>query len=238
MITEEERTVFTKTIIETFKEGALSDPTPGQIAQFESYFVCLTEHNKVTNLTAITDPAQSAVSHFYDSAMPSGLIEDGEKVIDVGTGAGFPVVPLAIMKPRAEYTALDSTGKKCDFVKTACERSGIAMSVICERAETAARSGLREGFDVCVSRAVARLNALIELCTPFLKTGGRFFAYKSDPCEADEAEAAAEKLGLKLELCVPSLIKNNGHKVFIYRKTEQTPEKYPRPFAKIKKSPL
>lgn len=231
-------TNFTKALLEIFKEGGLPEPSEKQLIQFERYYNYLTEQNKLLNLTAIIDPANAALNHFYDSAMPVNLIEDGERVIDIGTGAGFPVSPLAIMQPKAEYDALDSTLKKCDFVKRACELSDIEIEVICGRAEDIAKGELRESFDICVSRAVARLNVLIELAAPFIKTGGRFFAYKSDPAEIEEAERAAEVLCLNLELCVPSLIKGNGHKVFVYRKTAETPKKYPRQFAKIKKSPL
>lgn len=229
---------FTKALIKVFKEGELPAPSEKQLNQFARYYDYLTEQNKLLNLTAITDPEQSALDHFYDSAMPVSLMENGAKVIDIGTGAGFPIAPLAIMRPEANCTAIDSTLKKCEFVKRACDYSGVKLNVICARAEEEIENDLRESFDICVSRAVARLNVLIELCAPFIKVGGRFFAYKSDSAEIDEAESAARVLGLKLELCVPSMIKDNGHKVFVYRKTEKTPQKYPRRFAKIKKSPL
>lgn len=238
MPADSEQKSFKKAITEIFCKGGLPEPTRKQLDQFESYYNYLTERNKTTNLTAITDPEQSALNHFYDGAMPVNLIENGSRVIDIGTGAGFPIVPLAIMQPKADYTALDSTGKKCGFVEQACKLSNVKMNVICARAEEAAKSELRESFDICVSRAVARLNVLIELCAPFICVGGRFFTYKSDPSEIEEAERAAQALGLKLELCVPSLIEGNGHKVFIYRKIAPTPDKYPRQFAKIKKSPL
>lgn len=229
---------FKSCIIKTFKDGGLPEPTDTQLFQFGTYFNFLLEENKKYNLTAITDTQRAATDHFYDSAIPLCLIPEGSKVIDIGTGAGFPVIPLAIMRPNASYIAVDSTEKKCAFLKNAAALIGANIDVICGRAEQLGKTELRGTFDVCVSRAVARLNKLAELCAPFLRIEGRFFAYKSDPQEIVEAGVAAVETGLELDLCVPSMIPGNGHRVFIYKKIKDTPEKYPRSYSKIKKSPL
>lgn len=238
MISNNENRTFINAIVNAFKDGGLPQPNKRQLEQFEIYFDYLVEQNKTTNLTAITDPVLAAVNHFYDSAMPIGLIGENTSVIDIGTGAGFPIVPLAILKPNAKCTAIDSTEKKCEFLRRACLLAGVEIDVIHARAEDLAKSEPRSRFDICVSRAVARLNVLMELCAPFIKKGGEFFAYKSDSKEIAEAQNAAEILGLKPIFCVPSMIKGNGHRVFVYRKEFDTPQKYPRQFSKIKKSPL
>ena len=202
----------------------------------------LVEANKVMNLTAITDPPDVALRHFADSISAARFIPTGAKVIDVGCGGGFPTLPLAVVRPDIEITALDSTAKKLNFVKNAAEKLSLNVRILPSRAEEAALDPLcREKFDVCVSRAVARLNILSELCLPLVKVGGAFIAMKGADSEAElaEAEKGIKKLGGTLERAERFSLSDAGERcLIIIKKTDKTPDGYPRSYAKIKKTPL
>lgn len=199
------------------------------------------EQNKVMNLTAITEPEAAAELHLLDSLTLLKVLDlRGKSLLDVGTGAGFPGVPLKIAAPSIRLTLLDSLQKRLRWLETeALPTLGVEAEFLCGRAEEFARTQ-RAGFDVVSSRAVARLNVLCELCLPFVKTGGFFLAMKGQDADAELAEAAhaIQALGGAPERTETFEIAGAAHRVIVIRKTAETPEKYPRPFAKIKQRPL
>ena len=207
------------------------------------YADALLETNKVMNLTAITDPADVATLHFLDSAALLTLADfAGKKVVDVGTGAGCPGMPLRILEPSVRMTLLDSLGKRINFLQGVCDQLGFAdVNCIHARAEEFAAKH-RESFDIATSRAVASLPLLAELSLPLVKVGGCFLPMKS--VESDEEIASAahaiEILGGKLadvkDYVVPGT--NVKHRLVVIEKVKASPAKYPRAFAKIKKAPL
>lgn len=209
-----------------------------QAEQCEAYFRLVFEANKRMNLTRITDEAQAARQHFADSARVLALLDmpAGANVIDIGTGAGFPGMPVKILRPDTELTLLDSSGKKCDFIKSASERLGISVTVLTARAEEAAKGPLRESYDIALSRAVAQLNMLVELCAPFVKAGGVFAAWKGESYgqELSEAQRAIDALGCR----VRSTDFIDPGAIILLEKQKPAPDIYPRRFAKIKASPL
>lgn len=226
------------------REGleALSLPTEG-IPALLRYWELLAEKNKVMNLTAITDPAEAARLHFLDSAALLALADlRGKTVVDVGTGAGFPGLPLKILEPSIQLTLLDAQRKRVDFLREVCEDLGLEdVECVHGRAEEFAQQR-RESFDFAVSRAVAALPVLAELCLPLVKTGGQFLAMKSVDSneELNASERAAGVLGGRLEKPLDYVISgtNIPRRLVILTKIEETPKKYPRTFAKIKKNPL
>ena len=213
------------------------------IPALEEFSRLLLEKNQVMNLTAITDPDQVATLHFLDSlAVWQGADLSGKDVIDVGTGAGFPGVPLKIAHPDIRLTLLDSLNKRVDFLREVCEAlSLVDVECVHGRAEEFA-AGHRERYDAAVSRAVANLRLLAELCLPLVKVGGVFLAMKSTDCEEELAEAknAIKLLGGKTERVVDYTIPTTDvvHRLVVIRKLSPTPAKYPRRFAQIKKQPL
>lgn len=232
------REEFQRNIIKLFDD--YSPPISGkQAEQMGSYYEFLLETNKRFNLTAITGPKEAALLHFFDSAFAAPVLPEGATVVDVGSGAGFPAAPIAIVRPDIDMTALESAAKKCGFIKEAAQKAGINMTVVNERAEEHGRGEGREAYDVCVSRAVTALPALLELCIPLVKIGGIFLAYKADDQkELASVGNATEVLGAKLEKRIKLPIEGYDHTVLVFRKTEKTPQKYPRNFGQIKKSPL
>ena len=201
------------------------------------------ERNQVMNLTAITGPEEFAALHLLDSlalAFVAGL--EDESVVDVGCGAGFPGVPLAIARPGRSVTLLDSLGKRVDFLREACGMLGLENAVcVHARAEEFAAEQ-REQFDIAVSRAVASLPVLCELCLPLVKVGGRMLAMKSANSEEEinGAKGAVKLLGGRVEWVKDYQIPGTDviHRVVCVRKVSATPGKYPRRFALIKKQPL
>lgn len=211
--------------------------------QLSLYGDRLLEKNQVMNLTAITDPADIAALHFLDSAALLTLEDFRDKtVVDVGTGAGFPGLPLKILEPTIHLTLLDSLGKRVQFLERVCQELGLAdVACIHGRAEEFAAAH-RESFDLAVSRAVAALPVLCELCLPLVRPGGKFLAMKSvdSDQELESARHAIEILGGAVsgvrDYAIPGT--EVRHRLILVKKVKKTPEKYPRMFAKIKKNPL
>ena len=199
------------------------------------------EKNKVMNLTAITEPEAVAELHLLDSlSLLNTLDFRGKSLLDVGTGAGFPGVPLKIAEPSIRLTLLDSLQKRMRWLEfEALPELGIEAEFLTGRAEDFARTHRGE-FDVVCSRAVARLNLLSELCLPFVKQGGYFLAMKGQDAEEElrEAEKAIRILGARYERTEEFEIAGAAHRVIVLQKVFETPEKYPRAFAKIKQKPL
>lgn len=198
------------------------------------------EQNKVMNLTAITEPEQVAKLHLLDSISLLTLADlRGKKIIDVGCGAGFPGVPVKIACPDADVTLLDSLGKRMNWLEQILPQLGVKAKCITARAEEAV-ANCREQYDVATSRAVARLNILLELTAPYVKPGGYVLAMKGMAAdeELEDAKNAIKRLGLKLEKVVRFPIDDTAHAVIVLKKVAPTPSQYPRRYAKIKQSPL
>ena len=213
------------------------------LRRYRVYYEYLEEINQVMNLTAISGEKDVAELHFLDcAALLTMQSFAGKKVIDVGTGAGFPGLALKIACPELGLTLLDSLDKRVNFLKSTCEKLGFdGVRCIHARAEEIP-AGLRQGFDFAVSRAVARLNLLCELCLPYVKKGGMFIAMKGAELDAEleEAKRAIRTLGgvveKKLDYTIPGT--DVTHCAVLIRKCSDTPAKYPRRWAQIKKSPL
>ena len=221
---------------------ALGLPTEG-IPSLLRYGELLVETNKVMNLTAITAPEEIASLHFLDSAALLTL-EDfrNRSLVDVGTGAGFPGLPLRLLEPTIRLTLLDSLGKRVQFLKAVCQDLGLPdVTCVHDRAEEFAAEH-RESFDLAVSRAVAALPVLCELCLPLVRPGGKFLAMKSveSDGELSAAKHAIETLGGAVSGVRDYEIPGTDvrHRLILVEKVKKTPEKYPRMFAKIKKNPL
>lgn len=213
------------------------------LTRFETYYELLDERSKVMNLTAIHGETDVAQLHFLDSAALL-TVEPlaGKSVIDVGTGAGFPGLALKIACPDMELTLLDSLDKRIGFLRDTCALLGFDdVRCIHARAEEAPAE-LHAGFDIACSRAVARLNLLCELCLPLAKKGGAFIAMKGPDCadELNAAKRAIKLLGGEVEDVKKYLVPGTDatHSAIIIRKTADTPAKYPRRWAQIKKQPL
>ena len=202
----------------------------------------LIEYNEKVNLTAITDFEEVVIKHFVDSILPFSKlsIDKGASFIDVGTGAGFPSIPLLIYRPDLEGTLLEALNKRCVFLEAACELVGVKAKVIHGRAEDYAKDK-REQFDIATARAVAAMPVLTEYCLPFVKLGGTFLSMKSAAADAEinGAKHALALLGGKIAADkVFDLVENTPRRVLLIEKISQTPSKYPRPSAKIAKNPL
>ena len=198
------------------------------------------EQNKVMNLTAITEPDAVAKLHLLDSVSvlkTADLV--GKRLIDVGCGAGFPGVPLKIACPTLQLTLLDSLGKRVNWLAATLPTLGVEAECITARAEEAVAQR-RESYDFATSRAVARLNVLLELTAPFVKVGGAVLAMKGAAAAEELAEAknAISKLGLQVERVHHFPIDGADHAVIVLRKVKPTPTQYPRRFNKIKQFPL
>ena len=217
-------------------------PTTG-IPSLLRYADMLVEKNKVMNLTAITDPSDIATLHFLDCAALLPLADWADKsVADVGTGAGFPGMPLRILEPSIQLTLLDSLNKRIDFLKEVCVDLGLDdVNCVHGRAEEFAAAH-RESYDIVTSRAVANLQMLCELCLPLVKEGGYFLSMKAvdSDQELKLAYTAIKTLGGQVEQVKDYTIPGTNvvHRLIFIKKVGPTPTKYPRAFAKIKKAPL
>ena len=221
-----------------------------QKQQFLTYYEYLVEKNKVMNLTAITEYEEVITKHFLDSLAvvktscfkPEKLA--GKRLIDIGTGAGFPGIPLKIAFPELEILLLDSLNKRINFLNEVTEMLGLTkINTVHGRAEDYAKQkGYRESFDFCVSRAVANLSTLSEYCIPFVKQGGCFISYKSGSVDQEliQAEKAVKILGGQREEVVRfSLADTDMDRSFVViRKAKPTPKKYPRKAGLPSKEPL
>ena len=200
----------------------------------------MVKQNEVMNLTGITEDAAVAKLHLLDSLTVCAAMDlTGKTLIDVGCGAGFPGVPLAIACPDTKVTLLDSLGKRMKWLEQVLPELGITAACVTARAEEEVAK-CREQFDVATSRAVARLNILLELTAPYVKVGGFVVALKGSAAQEELAEAknAIKKLGLQLQKVEQYDIDGAMHSVIVLKKVAHTPPAYPRRFAKIKQAPL
>ncbi len=218
----------------------LSGLTAEQTEQFINYYNMLIERNKVMNLTRITSPLETAKKHFGDSVLGAALIPQNARVIDVGTGAGFPGIPLKIVRPDIELVLLDSLAKRVAFLDDVCASIGINAKTIHARAEDGARSdSLRGHFDIALSRAVAPMNLLLELTVPFLKVGGRSLMYKSAGAADEIALCGNAQRELACSLTQQSFDVSWGERtIVIAEKHSKTPSRYPRKAGVPQKKPL
>ena len=218
---------------------ALPQADETALDRFEIYHRLLSEWNEKMNLTAITDPVAVAEKHFADSLAALPYLKPGMKVVDVGTGAGFPGVPLLIMEPGLELTLADSLQKRLTFLDALLKELGLKAALVHGRAEDLGPNKLyREQFDAALSRAVANLPVLLELTTPFVRVGGTAIAYKGDADqELESAKTAAFLLHVKLRSV--DLDSNLGKRCLIFAdKIAPTPRSYPRKAGTPSKKPL
>ena len=236
---------YKEILYRAFKENGcgelLSDESAQKLYEFARILV---ETNKVFNLTAITEEKEVILKHFVDCASISKHIPADSTLVDVGCGAGFPSLPIAILRSDVRVTSLDSTTKKIDFInRTAKELSLNNIVAISSRAEDFAKDN-REKFDIATSRAVARLNILDELCIPLIKVGGLFIAMKSSrgEIELQEAQNGIKRLGAELETADKSQLTLDDatieRETYVFKKISKTPSQYPRNYSQIAKKPL
>lgn len=239
-----------------FVEGIHSfglDVTEHQLEQFDLYYELLIEKNKVMNLTAITEFDDVLIKHFLDSVsayhlcMEGIIVSDfftGKRLVDLGTGAGFPGIPMKIMFPDLQVTLMDSLNKRILFLQDVIAQLGLdKIEAIHGRAEEVARNPkFREKFDLCVSRAVANISTLSEYCLPFVKVGGSFISYKSDQSEEELAagKKAISMLGGQVVSVDTFQLPNSefGRSLIYIQKEKSTPKKYPRKAGTPSKEPL
>lgn len=218
--------------------------TDSQLNAFETYYDMLIDRNKVMNLTAITEFDEVMDKHFLDSVylFRSIKLEADYKLIDIGTGAGFPGIPLKIVFPELKITLLDSLNKRVGFLNDLIEELNLNnIEAIHGRAEDIARDkAYRASYDIAVSRAVANLSTLSEYCLPFVKIGGKFVSYKSGDCadEVDNAKAAIQLLGGKINKIDEFSYSNNSRSFIVIDKVMNTSSKYPRKAGLPSKKPL
>lgn len=216
---------------------------PDVLQKLDVYAELLVDWNQRMNLTAITEPQEIVIKHFLDSLLLTAVTEipQNGSLVDVGTGAGFPGVPVKILRPDLELTLLDSLNKRLIFLEALCDQLGISAQRVHARAEEAGRGALRERFDLATARAVAPLSQLCEYCLPLVRVGGRFVALKGPDVEqeARQSEKAIALLGGKLlEIRRLELSDGSSRSFVMIEKISQTPSKYPRQSAKIAKQPL
>lgn len=234
---------FIRVLKETAK-GFDIDITDEQAEKFSIYYKLLVEWNEKMNLTAITDKEGVALKHFCDSIMLLKYVDipENSTLIDIGTGAGFPGIPLKIMREDIKLTLLDSLNKRLVFLKEVCDSLGFDAEIIHSRAEDGAKNEkLREKFDYATSRAVASLPVLCEYCIPYVKVGGQFISYKGKGTEEElsSAKPAIKILGAKTEKVHSFELADAGERSIIcIKKQSSTAKMYPRPTAKIKQKSL
>ncbi len=227
---------------EAAKIGIELDETA--LNRLDKYAEMLVETNKTLNLTAITEPEEIVYKHFIDSLSLLTVVDikEGAKVIDVGTGAGFPGVVLLIARPDIKITLMDGTNKRLTFIQSVLDEIGLEAEILHSRAELAGKDkAYREKFDLVTARAVANMNTLSEYCMPFVKVGGIFAPMKAAKAdeELDSATGAIKLLGGKIDRVCHLDIDNCGERcIIVTKKISQTPPKYPRASAQISKKPL
>ncbi len=217
-----------------------------RVEQFYNLTVRMLTENEKYNLTAITDVDKIILNHYADCVIMASRFKKGASVIDVGCGAGFPSLPLAMVRPDLKITAMDSTAKRVNYVKETAELLGLTNLVaVTMRAEDGGKDPLyRESFDYATARAVAEMRVLCELTLPFVKVGGRLIAMKGKNAEFElsSAKRAIATLGGRNTVCESLTLCGEGetlsHPLIIIEKKEKTPVGYPRPFAQISKKPL
>ena len=213
-----------------------------QAEQFYNYMELLLEWNEKMNLTAITEPEEVILKHFIDSITIIPYLEDSEKILDIGTGAGFPGIPLKILEENKEFTLLDSLNKRINFLQTVINSLKLnKIQAVHGRAEEFIKNQ-REIYDIVTSRAVARLNVLIEYMLPFVKVGGKCICMKSVDIqeEIEEAKRAIKLLGGEIEKIDDIILPNSDikRKIVIIKKINATPSKYPRKAGTPAKEPI
>ena len=234
---------MTRQMLDTLNEGlpALGLNLPEDVKDTLCAFGAgVVKQNEVMNLTAITEPDRVAKLHLLDSLSLLAVADlNGKTLIDVGCGAGFPGVPVKIACPGVKLTLLDSLGKRMNWLDSYLPTLGVEAQCVTARAEEAVASR-RESYDFATSRAVARLNILLELTAPYVKVGGYVLAMKGSAAreELSEAKSAISKLGLKLEKVADFQVEDATHSVIVLKKIKATPAQYPRRYAKIKQAPL
>ena len=236
--------MYSEKIKVALKDNGVSVNNP-QAKLLSDYLTELLETNKTTNLTAIKDPDEAIIKHIADCAVCINDIPQGADLLDVGSGAGLPAFPFAILRPDISVTALDSTGKKIEFIRSTAEKLGITnLKTVSARAETLANNrSYRQRYTVVSARAVARLNVLSELCLPFLKVGGVFLSMKSRLADEELSEALSGigTLGGKpREVKKFTLVggENEERCLIIIDKRRDTPPQFPRAYARISSKPL
>lgn len=214
------------------------------LERFDIYARLLVEWNEKINLTAITEPDEIVIKHFVDSITVFNAIDipEGAKIIDVGTGAGFPGVAMLITRPDLKMTLMDSTNKKLNVISDILDNIGLEANVIHKRAEEAGQDkAFRESYDFATARAVSNLRDLSELCLPMVKVGGTFISMKSAKAdeEIEEGKKAISVLGGKIKEKKTFELEDAGERtIILIEKFSSTPAKYPRPSAKMAKNPL
>ncbi len=209
--------------------------------KLEIYAEFLVEYNNNVNLTAITDPTEILFKHYIDSILATKYVEfpKNSSLIDVGTGAGFPSVPLKLYRNDIKITLLDSLNKRIEFLKQLCDKLEIEAEFIHERAENVSKlPEYREKFDFSCARAVANMSLLSELCIPFVKVGGSFVSLKGPSEDISIGENAVNTLGGKIERVDEYQLEGEGRKIIYVKKISQTPTRFPRNSSQIKKKPL
>lgn len=211
--------------------------------EFEKFRSLLLEYNEKYNLTSITEEKDIYYKHFLDSVIGERFFKEGARVCEIGSGAGFPSIPLKILRPDIKLDLFESVGKKCAFLQAVVDNFQFKdVHIYNIRAEEGAKSvEFREKYDHATARAVARMNTLSEYCLPFVKVGGSFVAYKSgDTTEIDEAKSAYKILGARLKgIETYALPENYGERsIAVIEKIKTTPMKYPRGQGKERKQPL
>ena len=242
-----DKKIFTSNINRAFAENGMADMLSAEIVE---KFIRLTEimllENEKYNLTAITEPDKIILNHYLDCACPARLLPQGAKIADIGCGAGFPTLPLGILRPDLKILGVDSTAKRTGYVEMAARELGLSgVSVITARAEDLGQNkDYRESFDFVIARAVAAMPVLTELCLPLVAPGGKFIAMKGKNArfELQDARRAIPTLGGKLFSCEDITLKweseELSHPLIVIGKAQKTPPAYPRPYAKITKKPL
>ena len=239
-------TTFSQIFTSAAAKNGISLPNEAQLLQFYRFTEHLLEVNAHTNLTAIREPIGVVDKHYIDSLLAMDLIPKGTRVLDLGCGPGFPSIPLAIMRPDLEITALDSTSKKIDFVQKSAEILQLSnLKGVSGRAEDIILRKELGKYDIVVSRAVARLNVLCELCIPYLKVGGTLVALKGAKYDEELAEATnairvlgAETLKTQQKELITAENQAETRGIILIRSKKEAPSQYPRAYAAILKKPL